>query len=354
MIQKGWCSLKILIVSKDLGGGAVAAPLARLALERGDEVVVITEGLAPREFGKHGISLYFQGTANFQEVPFSLDIWAALRQIKPNLVVITLGSPNNLENTFALAANESGLPLVFIEDCHGAHVRTSAVPDLVVTLDNYASQLVLARYPATQVVLAGHPGVPAPAEVELIRDKHLGSLKALGARIYAFVGGDPSATEKQLQLLIRCLEQTRGDWRLIPRFHPKWAKVADPKLGRLYGDIWMGMLAPLGERVLADSVDDERHLVASADVSLADFSTLLTTAVCCGKTAVFLETPAVLESLVATTGLATMPLVELGCAHRVSEPTDLSTLTPPTPNQISSLQPYDPARAHDSLRSLLA
>lgn len=337
-------------MSKDLGGGFVAAGLAKMAMERGDRVVVITEGLAPREFGKHGVPLYFQGTTNFQEVPFSLDVWAVLQKVRPDLVVVTLGSPSNLENAFALAANRSGILLVFIEDCHGAHVRTSATPNLVVTLDNYASQLVLARYLATQVVIAGHPGVPTLEEVKAIKDRCLHELKIDGTRVYAFVGGDPGAAEEQLALLVRCLQQTHGQWCLIPRFHPKWVDVDNPNSSQTYGEIWQELLKPIASRLKLDTVGDGRKLVASADVAVADYSTLLTTAVCCGKTAVFLETPAVIESMIATTGLTGMPLVELGCAYRVNEPMDLSTLAPPSPQKKSSLQSYDPVKAYEAMR----
>lgn len=345
--------MKLVIVSKDLGGGAVAAPVARIALDRGDEVVVVAEGLAPRVFAKLGVPLFFQGTPNCREYPFSLNMINLLEKVKPDVVLVTLGSPINLELLAGVIANQLGVPLVFIEDCHGAYVRTSVVPNFVITLDDYAAKLVSMRHPQTPIAVVGHPGVPTDDEVILIADQYLADLKTTGARVYAFVGGDPGATDEQLVLLVGCLQRTTGKWCLIPRFHPKWVGVSDPVSGRTYGEIWRGLLEPIADYLEPDKVGDGRKLVASADVAVADYSTLLTTAACCGKTSIFLQTPMVLESMKKNTGLGVFPLVEMGCAHLVTLPRDLSLLTPPTVERLSKLKPYDPLRAYELLRAFV-
>lgn len=350
-----------MIVSKDLGGGAVAAPLARIAIDRGDEVTVISEGLAPREFAKHGVPLFFQGTPNSLDFPYEYQqgvsfsyfskIW--LDKIKPDAVIVTLGSPILLEDRFALGANECKIPLILLEDCHGAHVRTNSKSQLVFTVDDYAARLAQTAHPQSKVAVVGHPGVLATEEISAIKDRYLTDLKTSSTRIYAFVGGDPGATDEQLALLAKCLQQTSGQWCLIPRFHPKWINANDPVSGRTYGEIWRELLEPIVDHLESDTVGDGRKLVASADVAVADYSTLLTTAVCCGKTAVFLQTPKVLASMRASTGLSVFPLVELGCAHLVTEPVDLSEFLLPPSDCLSALRPYDPQKAYEKMKSFL-
>jgi hypothetical protein len=350
--------LKLLLVSKDLGGAQVIVPLAEVAMGCRNELIVVTEGLAQWQFASSQVPLYFQGTSNFLEVPFSLDVDKLIERVEPDLVVVSLGSPINLEDKLALAANRAGVPLVLVEDCHGAHVRTAAKPQLVLTLDEYAAGLVRRAHPQARVEIVGNPGVSLPKKADDLeraaQNTGVANLRRLGVRTYAYVGGDPISTEEQLRLLINCLEQTSGDWILIPRFHPKWVNVrCDRVPGFTYGEYWSRLLVPLGDRVKLNLPGDAHELVASVDVTIADYSTLLTFAVCCGKTAVFLETPSVIRSMVESTGLAKFPLVELGCAHCVRQSVDLSSCGPPQQDKLQDLRPYDPELAYRHLSSLL-
>lgn len=346
--------MKVLIVSKDGGGGEVAAPLAKIALESGDEAVVITEGLAAGCFVERKVPIYFQGTQNFHEEPFTLDAYSVLKKVRPDVVVTTEGSPIYLEERFGDFANHTGIPLVFLEDCTGGFVRSRACPNLVLTLDEYAGGLVKGTYPKVQVEVVGNPGVPSAEEVTALRDKYLADFREEGP-VFVYVGGEPDTTGEQLALLLKCLELTKGEWRLIPRFHPKWTGVVgDLRTGRTYGELWMRMLEPIKSRLVsADVAAKTAHAVSSAAVTIGDFSTLLTTATCCGKTAVLLETPAVLEHMENTTGLRVMPLVEQGFAHAVREPQDLSVLHPPAPDKLATLKPYDAAKAYECLKKFV-
>ncbi len=340
-------------MSKDLGGASVAAPVAQMASSYGDGVTVVTEGLAHLAFMELGIPIFFKGTPNFNEVPFTLDCAKLFAHIKPDVVIATEAGPINLEQEVGLAANALHIPLVFLEDTQGGFVRSSALPDAILTVDDYGARLARAKFGTIPIWVVGHPGVPAHSEVEALTSCFLNDFRAEGIRTYAYVGGDPETTGEQLELLKQCLAKTGGDWVLIPRFHPKWVGVRDLVSGKTYGDLWMQMLEPLGDRLVRDPVGDGRKLVASADVSLADPSTLLTTAVCCGKTSIFLETPAVMKAMKKESGLDVMPLVELGCAHRVVEPTDLSLLEPPSPESLEYLKPYDPELAYRHIIELI-
>ena len=68
--------MKIIFVAKDMGGANVTLPLATVCREKGDDVIVITEGLASGMFEKGGFAPYFKGTINFGEEPFTLDAMA--------------------------------------------------------------------------------------------------------------------------------------------------------------------------------------------------------------------------------------------------------------------------------------
>lgn len=340
-------------MSKDLGGASVAAPLANIARHCGDEVTVVTEGLAHRAFVEKEIPIFFQGTPNFQEVPFTLNCGALFSRVEPDVVVATEGAPINLEQGIGMESNYFDIPLIFLEDTQGGFVRSEAYPDAIIAVDDVGARMAKERYGEIPIWIAGHPGVPTKEEVDEITDSALHDFRRHGTRTYAFVGGDGESTSEQIVLLIECLAQTSGDWVLIPRFHPKWVNVTDPKSGKTYGNLWAEMLSSLNGRVVHDPVGDGKKLVASADVSIADPSTLLTTAVCCGKTSVFLETPLVMKEMKKHSGLDVMPLVELGCAHRVAEPTDLSLLEPPFPESLEYLKPYDPELAYRHIIELV-
>jgi hypothetical protein len=186
------------------------------------------------------------------------------------------------------------------------------------------------------------------AQFAQIRDRSFEDYRQQGIRTYAYVGGDPGCTTEQLKLLVECLRQTKGDWRLFYRFHPKYAKEKSGNTGLTWEKVWEEMLKPLGGLASPDPVGDGKLLVGSADVAIADWSTLLYTAAACGKTAIFLETPKVLMGMRGETGISTFPLVQLGAAHRVADVIDLSQLNPL--RGAESLQPYDPEKAYQAIK----
>jgi hypothetical protein len=59
--------------------------------------------------------------------------------------------------------------------------------------------------------------------------------------------------------------------------------------------------------------------------------------------------PSARDELKELTGLDQVPVVELGCCHSLTEPVDLSGLTPPTPENTAKLKPYDVEVAYKAL-----
>ncbi|MDP3726491.1 MAG: hypothetical protein Q8R36_04835 [bacterium] len=349
---------KVLFVSKDKGGAQMMIPLVIEIVKHGHDDMVISEGLASKLFEAEDFPLYFKGTVNFQEEPFTLDAEAVLKKQKPDVVVVSSGFPINLEYLFAKAANELGMPLVLLEDYWGGCKRfTSVRPCLVLTPDEYGAQMAEACFAMSMtrcdVKTVGHHELSAkelhPVNPSLLNDL---LLPATGLRCL-YVGGGNSTTA-ELELLLKCLKQTSEEWWLLPRFHPKWINVISPN-GRTYSEVWNEILKPFQSRVIDTSVCKEpSNLVGFVDVVASGFSTLLNVAAFRGLITVSLFTEETMKSIREELELEEVPLVALGLAHSISVPTNISTLKPPDRGRVSqTLKPYDPSLAYDYLSNLL-
>jgi hypothetical protein len=110
------------------------------------------------------------------------------------------------------------------------------------------------------------------------------------------------------------------------------------------------MLAPLGSRVVyLPTVGKSDPVVIASDATFSSWSTLLTTSAQAGKVTGSLWVPSARDELKELTGLDQVPVVELGCCHSLTEPVDLSGLTPPTPENTAKLKPYDVEVAYKAL-----
>lgn len=320
----------------------------------GHEVTVIAEGLAAGIFEKAGFSLYFKGTVNFADEPFTIDAHAVLRKIKPDAVVTGLGSPINLEQQFGLVANELGIKLIECIDFWRGVNRSTANPYGVLVLDEYDAMLTHQLHPAAGKLIVGNPGVPQPGSI--IPAPEVADLRTEFTKVYTYVGSG-ERTADEIEFLVACLKLTTGNWCLIPRFHPKHAKRACPEEGRAieaggrtYGEVWTEMLAPLGSRVVyLPTVTKSDPVVIASDATFSSWSTLLTTSAQAGKVTASLWVPSARDELKELTGLDQVPIVELGCCHSLTEPVDLSGLTPPDPAHVAKLKPYDPEVAYKAL-----
>mgnify|MGYP001612388079 FL=1 len=102
--------VKALFCSKDLGSASMIIPLANEWKRLGNEVVVISEGLAGAKFQEAGLPIFFRGTENFVSAPFTLDVEAALKAIQPSVVVVGESAPCHLEKQLAKGANALSIP----------------------------------------------------------------------------------------------------------------------------------------------------------------------------------------------------------------------------------------------------
>lgn len=313
---------KVLFVSKDKGGAQVLIPLAKFVRKNGHEVVVVAEGLAAKQFEEAGFTLYFKGMVDFKEIPFMLDVIKVVENTKPDVIIVSAGFPINLEGAFAVASAKKGIPLVIMEDFWGGSGKLKGIiPQLILTLDAYGEKLVHEMFPDVPTEVIGHHELPFPITRLLYStDEVLSSKKYTCVYIGA---GYP--TEAELKLLVDCLKMTDKEWCLIPCFHPKcinW-KTED---GKRLEDIWNEVLKPISGRVhfISDPVES---IIPLADIVVSGFSTLLNLSAYLGRTTASLQTTETLASIKEQAGLDKIPIIELGCAHVITEPISLDTLS---------------------------
>jgi len=329
----------LLFVSKDMGGANVGIPLVRLAIESGYKEVVVAEGLAAGKYEDAGFRLYFKGTVNFSDEPFSLDAERVVQKLEPSAVVTTLGVPIYLEQEFGFAANHLGIPLVFLEDFWGVHIRSQAKPDLVLSIDQRASEIARERYGSVPTIaVVGNHAVSNALRLEVpseLQEIVGGLRRKFGRVLVCTVYGTHGS--KQIQLLKECLNKT-PDWVLIPRFHPKMVNLPGPT-GKTFGDEWHELLEELGERVVYVESKVSDPLVGLADATLSDFSTMLTTSLAFGRPAISVVTPEVRETMKQEIGFTSHPLSD----H----------LREPDPSKVQQyLQPYWPDKALRAIEAL--
>ena len=351
MIAKGDV---LLLVSKDMGGANVGIPLAQEAIKAGYKIAVIAEGLAAGKYEDAGFRLYFKGTTDFSEESFSLDAMGVVERLKPAVVVTTLSVPINLEQSFGFAANNFRIPLVFLEDFWGVHLRSQAKPDLVLSIDQVGADLVYRKYGSlTRTKIVGNYTVNRIRELKIPEETRevVKRLRNMFDKVFVFAAGGAHVSE-QIQLLKKCLRQT-SDGVLIPRFHPKSVNLTAPS-GKTFGEEWRELLKEFGDRVAYLESQATEPLVALADVTFSDFSTLLTTALVFKHQAVSIATPMVRQTMMNEVGFTTHPLVGVGLVKEVGEPRDLSEFVK-EPDLLSIheyLCPYDPREALRAIEAL--
>jgi hypothetical protein len=337
---------RVLIVSKDLGTANMVVPLVPELSVRGAKVSIISEGRATERLKEHGIEPDFAGSVDWRTDPFLLNAIETLDHYQPDVVLVGLGSPIHLEQKIAWAANDRRIPLVLLEDFWGsAKIRCSgARPEAILVIDAYAKELAERSY-KVEATIVGNPGaIPFPTS-----HPDIDALRSTYDRIFVY-SGDDASTEDEIALILASLEKTPGNWRLIPRYHPKYASQSSRVEGKTKGELWDDLLSPVSARVVRPDIRRTEEVVAASDLTLSGYSTLLTTAAVSGRTPVSLSTEKSRQSLRAESGLDQVPIVALGCAHSLSEPADLSLFLPNAPAIVSALlKPYDAALAADTV-----
>ena len=357
---------KLLWVLKDMGGFGANAPIIHEAKSRGHEVVLIAEGLAAGRCKAAGLDLWFQGTVNFRDFPFTVDAVEALGGIKPNAVICGMGSPINLEKRFGFTVNALAVhpnakvrpKLVSVSDFWGSATRGTTKTDLALVIDEADAEITRLHVGTdTPVVVVGNHAVRT--EMLAIPDEVVDQRNALLAKagtLILFAGGGGDYTTAELKFLIECLKRTPGRWGLIPRFHTKWVDVRKPD-GETYGEEWQRIVSELGDRVCDIFASNGDAVAAVCHATVSGFSPLMTTALDSGRRAISLVTPETRASLKRQATIERHPLAAPGLVVEVSEARDLSPYIygdPPAEERGRRyLKPLDAAKACDEIEKLL-
>ena len=351
---------KILFVSKDMGSGSVLVPVAKI-MKPDHNVVVIAEGLSISRWRKEGFDFYFQGTTDYRDEPFTVDAAALLKRLKPDVVVAGLSSPINLEEQFTSAANILGIPVVWLNDFWGGSTRNNARPDMIFTIDHIDEKIVKEnpRFEKGRVSTSGNLALNALENFSAPEDiaRRMNELK----KPVILLAGGGASTTSVIEILVESLRMTPGDWTLVPWLHPKHAKRQGPD-GRTYGELWNGLLAEFGERVVEIPTDNADAIAMLADITVSPFSTLLLPSVVAKKIPVSVRTPEMVKDLKAQTSLERHPLAEVGAVFEMLGPTNLKLLKDSvtvgtlTNNQVAYLseaKPFDSCRVSREILSLV-
>ncbi|MDO8600648.1 MAG: hypothetical protein Q7R73_03460 [bacterium] len=223
---------KILIVTKDIAEFNNYQSVADKLTNRYN-IFIVAEGLSLERWQQKRwpISLFpsfIVGSPSLYEkstlMRSDISPRNTINMLRPDLIMTGLASPINLGEEFGLAANEAGIPLGYIEDLWGVHTRSKAKPDFVCTVDAYGASLVEKYYNGkTKCFVTGAPsddillGVEAHPEVEAVVKK---------TPYTVLVAGQDHSTTPLLAGLLSFLEG-RGNYTIIPRFHPKWLAVTE-------------------------------------------------------------------------------------------------------------------------------
>lgn len=291
----------------DVGGFHVIHPLTMALRADGHNVCICAEGKSVNYWRNAGQEPMWQAAPDLE----GLDV---------QLVITGIGSPRPLaENQLGLQANRLRIPFVAIEDYWAKCLNLTAKPDLIVTLDSIARNILRQddRYTETRMLLAGHPLAnyqPKPEAVawaEKLRDDSKTPL--------VFFAGGLDETEPSLMLMLTSLRGS--DYRLVTRMHPRFQEFegrAD-RVEMLLKGFGIGARLPRDWRVLQPEGASGDDLAAVCDITVSPAGTALLVAALKGKIAVNVDTPACAAGLHrAGVPYSRYPGCEVGIAANLS------------------------------------
>lgn len=328
----------ILFITKDKGGFNAAHPYALALKTAGHIVRIVAEGLSAEMWEQHGWQLHFKGTVNFLKEPNACNSEGILAKINPDVVVTTLGAPIHLESQFSKTANTLGIPLIWVEDVWGAHVRSDATPELIFCFDKIGEEIIQRkiRFNNTHVKIVGDFGfetfknlakIPNAVASEVARLKQ--SYKYL-----IHLGGQGLFTSDMISILKDSVALTLAPCGVIPRLHPKYKDTEHMAQ-------WQELLDSFPPGVIADIPGaSSDQLAVLCDITWSTFGTGMRYAAYYEKMVVSVMTSASHAAMVRETGLDEYPLVTVGAAVEVRKPVNLDSVMENLPNVLGAQKQY--------------
>ncbi|MDB5224638.1 MAG: hypothetical protein JWO43_260 [Candidatus Adlerbacteria bacterium] len=336
---------RIAGICRDMGAANCVGPTLERLAAVGCEVQVFMDSA-----GK-GTSTLKEKNISYQLVDDESDLMEKLGEFQPHAVVVGLSAPRGpVESAADHFAMESRTPLVHIEDYYGSFSRAHITPDLVVTIDTAAHDLVRQEYPHARIVCAGLAGIAPIHPRQSLVDRFDQIRKDHDCKIVVYTDGDTHA-ESGLRLFLQSLDLTRTPWVLLPHFHPKY--VGQKTGSGTYGELWESMLTPYRKRGLViDASEPADEVVQCADLVASGYSTLLFRALSAKKTPLTLWNDETKQTLMYKMKLAETPLMMGGKTPVITGPVSLDDILASAAPDVD-LQPFDAHRAAEAVLGLL-
>ncbi len=314
----------ILAVTKDVGAAQALIPIAEMLRQHDCRIFVACEGLSIDLWRKSEFPITLSGSVDFTNKPYSIPT-DLVSDLQPDLVLTGLSRPIYLEEKIGLQANHCKIPLIWVEDLWECHVRSTAIPQGIITLDPLGEQLIRQKTHLKQVpprvCEAGNSGIlsairsPVPDATQQAVD----DLRRRYDSPVVLIAGQGSFTGDILRVGIASVAMSHPSAMVIVRLHPKYL----PK----YAAEWEGIIEEAKQRfprlvfIELDGSHSTNDLARLADVTISTSSTTLLISAASGKIPVSILTEATTAGLTEIIpSLTRYPLVTFGAALQIREP----------------------------------
>lgn len=323
-------SKRLLVATKDKRPALMASPIVRELMGFGwEEPVIVAEALSLEVWDKEGRAVSYQGPREFNpKDPWKTDIGRIFGRERPDLLLVGLSSPINLEREFMAEARHLSIPIVGIDDNWNAFRRSPVVADCYLTVDQLGSELISSDpcYATAAVEVIGDMAADNTVSPEV--EEFLGAFEHAKMSVVILAtqkwAVSTDILEIGLQSLVMSAERM-GSFVVIPRIHPgasaddgkKWEKLIDSYAEKLHGSL-------IRLQNYSNFKWNSDHLSARAPITIAATGTGLRAAAYNRRMPVLVNTPQLVQWLKSESGGDSLhPLSRLGAGLTLTEPCDL-------------------------------
>lgn len=243
-----------------------------------------------------------------------------------NVIVTGLSIPINWEAQASVAANQKGVPLVWLEDVWGGHMRSPGSPQLLLACDDLARRMIMRSHRKARVITVGNSAVRRarrnpPSHEIMQRFK-------TATREYdrtVFISGQGAQTPEIIDMALASVLLTPGKTGVMWSMHPKHRGSAHDHLSQMIIRKWAREHRDVIMPMPTISAD---HIAALSDITFSGSSNILLVSASSGKLAISVNGPMVREYTMKEMGVHLFPPAsdECGAVIRLSSPRNLATL----------------------------
>jgi hypothetical protein len=312
----------VLVVTEHEMPFRILEPVAKMLENSGATPIVAASDPSAKLWKASGFQVFpWNGEGAVDEFAERL-----LRAISPAAVLFGYSDPSKLEAAFA--AKSKGRIITFgFPDTYGAEIRIPTPPDVLFVEDEIEAGIAERRgcFGNTEMIIAGSPsltrvlGSPFPLELhdEVYR------LRQRFEHI-VLVSGQGVFTGEVLDVALQSALLSHETVGVLVKFHPRFEHTPA-------AEEWRRQLYVARSVVIQNDDPIHRYPVetlARRLPTVSAFGSPLRVAAYSKKTAVSVATPATRQAMLESMQLSRYPLVEVGAAAEVTEPTPWDTLLP--------------------------